>query len=212
MLRAPKKPGFRPCSAQPTEDANPEALASVLLGAVPEPSLMPILHSNGQDSEDKCVARTQKTTRCRNTRTHGCFCKKHFEEARSQKYIGSIFETFPAGEAARAWEKAQTEMAIQLSLEESQELQNKENLALQKIDSRLVTLGLKRVPMPRLGACQFESIVYSGLLPMTSLSLRLAAVEYLRPLGRMFADRMEGPFRGRYDSYINFMMQESSWG
>ena len=59
-----------------------------------------------------------------------------------------------------------------------------------------------------LGKCK----EHEGLLPMTSLSLRLAAVEYLRPLGRMFADRMEGPFRGRYDSYINFTMQESSWG
>ena len=62
------------------------------------------------------------------------------------------------------------------------------------------------------GTERWQSIVYPGLLPMTSMSLRLAAVEYLRPLGRMFADRMERPFRGRCDSYISFMKQESSWG
>lgn len=44
------------------------------------------------------------------------------------------------------------------------------------------------------------------------MALRLAAVEYLKPLGQLFADRLEGKFRGQFQPYCQYMKAEDSWG
>ena len=66
--------------------------------------------------------------------------------------------------------------------------------------------------MPREGACQFEAVCHAASLPMTPLDLRLAAVNYLEPLGNMFVDRLESKFKGRWTGYIEYMKRPDSWG
>ena len=50
------------------------------------------------------------------------------------------------------------------------------------------------------------------LVPLSSMQLRHAVVDYLRPLGRMFGPRMDGRFAGRYQEYCDHMAPDGSWG
>ena len=158
------------------------------------------------------MARTQRVSRCKNPRTHGSFCRKHVEECQSQKYISKLFERMPSSEAMAAWERSQVELAMQKSLEEDVAFKKQEEKSLKRIDKRLSALKLKRVPMPRLGACQFESLVHAAQLPMSPLQLRLQAIDYLESLGHMFQDRLEAKFKGQYNAYLSHMRCADSWG
>ena len=131
--------------------------------------MKPLTHSCTDSGQDVCTARTQRASRCKNPRTHGSFGRKHFEECQSQKYISKLFERMPSSEAMAAWERSQVELAMQKSLEEDVAFKKQEEKSLKRIDKRLSALKLKRVPMPRLGACQVESLVHTAQLPMSPL-------------------------------------------
>lgn len=158
------------------------------------------------------MARTQRGARCKNPRTNGSFCKKHWDETQTQKFALNLLKQIPSDKAMAAWEASQMELAIARSVAENESLQKKGEKSAKRIDDRLQALGLKRVCMPRLGACQFEAVVHAAALPMTPLELRLAACNYLEPLANMFVDRLEERFQGRYTSYIAYMRSEASWG
>ena len=212
MLRAPKKEVCVRSNLDPGAELQRQDVSKLLPGSVSEPTQRPILHSCSDGAEELCMARTQKASRCKNQRSIGSFCKKHYDEAQSQKYCMKLFDSLPAGEAMSAWERSQLELAVAQSMEENEELQRKEALSAGRLDRRMADLGLKRVPVARFGACQFEAICYSAELPMSPMALRLAAVEYLKPLGALFADRLEGKFRGQFQAYCQYMKAPDSWG
>ena len=72
--------------------------------------------------------------------------------------------------------------------------------------------GLRRIPVPGCGDCQFDAIIYSAELPMTAAALRAEIVNYLRPQGDRFRARLEERFNGRWPSYCEHMSRPRSWG
>ena len=211
MLKAPGQRGVAKNTAEKSQILRKE-LALHLPGAVSDSTQKPLLHCLAESDENLCMARTQRASRCKNPRTCGSFCKKHFEEAQSQKYRLQLFDQLPASGAMDAWERSQMQLALSLSLEENEASKKKEEKSFKKIDKRLDKMGLQRKPMPREGACQFEAICHAAALPMTPLELRLAAVSYLEPLGNMFVDRLEAKFKGQWVGYIDYMKRQDSWG
>ena len=109
-----------------------------------------------------------------------------------------------------SWEKAQLDLAIQLSQTENEELSARMQESCRRVDASLRLLGLRRVPVPVEGNCQFDALVYSADVPMSAMEMRSFVVQYLRPLARFFQDRIQGQFAGRYDSYCSNLAKSGS--
>ena len=62
------------------------------------------------------------------------------------------------------------------------------------------------------GNCQFEALVHAAQVPLSPSQLRFAVVQYLRPLGALFGDRMESCFAGRYQAYCDNLLKDGVWG
>lgn len=69
-------------------------------------------------------------------------------------------------------EKAQLDLAIQLSQTENEELSARMQESCRRVDARLRLLGLRRVPVPAEGNCQFDALVYSADVPMSAMEMR----------------------------------------
>ena len=132
LLRAPVKK-----DAPKAKAMCPVAPAKDLALYLPGPFQKPLLNCFAEAAEDVCMARAQRAARCRNPRTCGSFCKKHFDEVQSQKYRLRLFDQLPASEAMDAWERSQMEVALSLSLEDHAEIQKKDLKSAKKIDQRL---------------------------------------------------------------------------
>ena len=126
-----------------------------------------------------------------------------------------VVELCDAGSVRAAglrWLKQKVQLAIQLSQGESDDLRQRQERSHELLDARCRLQGLKRVPVPPLGNCLFESVVHAALVPLSPMQLRHAAVDYLKPLGQMCGPRMESRFAGRYQEYCNHMARDGSWG
>ena len=141
------------------------SLPDVLPGALPAGSLYPVTESVGQEGEKQCMARTLRGGgRCKKARWKGCFCKQHFDESRSVKWTLSFFDALPASAAMKQWERLQTELALQMSLEETDALNKQVAAAQRRVDARLQRMSLRRVEVPADGSCQFHACVFAGVL------------------------------------------------
>ena len=191
-----------------------ETLQELLPGMVDGAAQRPILESIAQGKETLCLATTGAGRRCKRARSAGSFCSRHFDMAAGQKHISQLYDTVkaPAENAMSAWEKSQVELAIELSQAESQELRQQEERSNEVLDARCAARGLKRVCVPPLANCLFEAIVHAAMVPLTAKQLRLAVVDYLRPLGRLFGPSMESRFAGRYQDYCDQMSRDGVWG
>ena len=126
-----------------------------------------------------------------------------------------VVELCDAGSVRAAglrWLKQKVQLAIQLSQGESDDLRQRQERSHELLDARCRLQGLKRVPVPPLGNCLFESVVHAALVPLSPMQLRHAAVDYLKPLGQMCGPRMESRFAGRCQEYCNHMACDGSWG
>ena len=159
-------------------------VSSLLPGSLADPSQRPIVEAAGQDTEDLCVASTSKGHRCKRRRQHGCFCTHHYEATASQKFMLQLYEQVrePAQDAMASWEKALMDIAVQRSLEESQELQERLARSNALLDARVARLGLRRIATEPYGDCQFLAIIHSAQLPLSAQQLRHRIVQYLKPL------------------------------
>jgi hypothetical protein len=213
MLRAPEaesscnpSPGCQVVLSADTQEYLP--------GALVQGKDLPILDSVGQETQSSCMAATNKGERCKRGRTHGSFCFHHYGIASSQKFALSLFGDVvePARSAMQRWEKELLDLAIARTLQENEELRQRMERSLGQIDRRLAEMKLRRVPVPPYGNCQFEAIKVTAQLPIGVSDLRMSIVQYLRPLSRFFAERMEGQFKGRYEAYCQNLEKDGTWG
>ena len=218
-LKAMLRPPSSTKTASETADEERVVPASdhmldLLPGAFVEGKDFPILDTVGQDKQSLCMATTNQGKRCRRKRTHGSFCSHHHELAASPKWTMTLFDSIkePARLAMKSWEQSQLDLAIQLSEEENKELQHRMEHSYRRVDTRLAAMGLRRVPVPALGNCQFDSLIYTAEIPMTSMELRKFISQYLQPLARLFGGRMEGQFHGRYGAYCANLAKDGVWG
>ena len=183
-------------------------------GALVQGKDLPILDTVGQEKQTMCMASTNKGQRCKRRRTHGSFCAHHYDLASSTKWSMTLFDSVkePARHAMKTWEQCQLDLALQMSEAENKELQDRMRESYQLVDARLELMHLRRVPVAALGNCQFDALVYSAQVPMTSMELRCFIAQYLRPLARFFQERMEGQFKGRFESYCANLQKEGVWG
>jgi len=213
MLRAPEALSSGVAGAEAVEVVPMNSQTQELLpGGLVEGKELPILDSVGQEKESMCMAATNSGKRCRRKRSHGAFCFHHHQIASSPKWSLTLFESVkePAQSAMESWEKAQLDLAIQLSQTENEELSARMQESCRRVDARLRLLGLRRVPVPAEGNCQFDALVYSADVPMSAMEMRSFVVQYLRPLARFFQDRTQGQFAGRYDSYCSNLAKSGS--
>ena len=215
MLSAPEGEGASDSQQRTVDVELPEDCAKELLpGMVAKAGAMPILDASGQEKEALCLATTHQGRRCKRSRTHGNFCARHYEMASSQKHICELYDTIkaPAEHAMSDWEKSQIDLAIQLSQAESQGLQEQQEQSYRLLDERCRLRGLRRIPVDPYGNCQFEALVHAAQVPLSPSQLRFAVVQYLRPLGALFGDRMESCFAGRYQAYCDNLLKDGVWG
>ena len=166
------------------------------------------------EKQTMCMASPNKGQRCKRRRTHGSFCAHHYDLASSTKWSMTLFDSVkePARHAMKTWEQCQVDLALQMSEAENKELQDRMRESYQLVDARLELMHLRRVPVAALGNCQFDALVYSAQVLMTSMELRCFIAQYLRPLARFFQERMEGQFKGRFESYCANLQKEGVWG
>lgn len=145
MLKAPGQRGVAKNTAEKSQILRKE-LALHLPGAVSDSTQKPLLHCLAESDENLCMARTQRASRCKNPRTCGSFCKKHFEEAQSQKYRLQLFDRLPASGAMDAWERSQMQLALSLSLEENEASKKKKKRASKKLTNASIKWASKENP------------------------------------------------------------------
>ena len=213
MLRAPEALSSGVAGAEAVEVVPMNSQTQELLpGGLVEGKELPILDSVGQEKESMCMAATNSGKRCRRKNSHRAFCFHHHQIASSPKWSLTLFESVkePAQSAMESWEKAQLDLAIQLSQTENEELSARMQESCRRVDARLRLLGLRRVPVPAEENCQFDALVYSADVPMSAMEMRSFVAQYLRPLARFFQDRIQGQFAGRYDSYCSNLAKSAS--
>jgi hypothetical protein len=76
------------------------------------------------------------------------------------------------GNAATRWEKEQIELALSLSLEESEELLKKRQASRRKIKELLRPEGLEPVETQVDGTCQFLAVLFSAGIPLDTYQFR----------------------------------------
>jgi hypothetical protein len=115
------------------------------------------------------------------------------------------------GNAAARWEKEQMELALSLSLEESEELLKKRQASRRKIEELLRPEGLEPVETQADGTCQFLAVLFSAGIPLDAYQFRQQVVDYLRTLPGEFAEKIEAKF-GSFAVYCDTMSLPATWG
>jgi len=107
-------------------------------------------------------------------RTHGNYCKQHSHELRKPEKKQALWECLDEsfGNAAARWEKEQMELALSLSLEESEELLKKRQASRRKIEELLRPEGLEPVETQADGTCQFLAVLFSAGIPLDAYQFR----------------------------------------
>ena len=171
-------------------------------------------HMRGaEDDEDAlCLAPLVRGGRCARKRTHGNYCKQHSHELRKPEKKQALWECLDEsfGNAAR-WEKEQMELALSLSLEESEELLKKRQASRRKIEELLRPEGLESVETQADGTCQFLAVLFSAGIPLDAYQFRQQVVDYLRTLPGEFAEKIEAKF-GSFAVYCDTMSLPATWG
>ena len=118
----------------------------------------------------------------------------------------------PAFAALQQWEEGQVQLAIQRSLEDSEQQRLEREAGNELLDGRLRREGLRRVSVLADGNCQFHSVIQSGKLALSVAQLRQEVVKYLTPLGQLFREKLEERFQGKWSLYLNHIEKDGSWG
>ena len=144
----------------------------------------------------------------------GSFCTVHFKEANDEKHRSKLYESIrgAAADAMSAWERSQVELALQRSVDDDEEARQQAAQGIARVEPRLRRLSLVRTETEALGNCQFAALTQTAGLSLTPHEFRQQVVDYLRPLGDLFGEKMEGRFHGNYEGYLHYMATDCSWG
>lgn len=134
--------------------------------------------------------------------------------AKQEATLENLFDHVadPAFAALQQWEEGQVQLAIQRSLEDSEQDRLEREASNELLDGRLRREGLRRVSVLADGNCQFHSVIQSVKLALSVAQLRQKVVKYLTPLGQLFREKLEERFRGKWSLYLNHIEKDGSWG
>ena len=96
-------------------------------------------------------------------------------------------------------------------MEEHEAAQRSMARSIARVEKRLRRTKLVRTETEALGNCQFIALTQTAGLSLSAHAFRQEVVEYLRPLGDLFGDSLEGRSHGKYEGYLHYMSSDYSW-
>lgn len=141
-----------------------------------------------------------------------CECQKGEEMSKPERQaaVWDLLEDRVLG-AAERWEKEQIDMAMKLSLEQSDELMEKIRRSREKISRKLKKRDLEVVETARDGTCQFLAVLFSAGIEMDVQQFRMQVVQYLRSFPELFKEQMQTNFRN-FSDYCDAMARPDGRG
>ena len=191
--------------------------AKSLPGQSVGPATSSFLHCQAATNQEdqQCMAQTKDGERCERYRKKGNFCVQHAKVLEGQKslkamyltikiFLGSAHNTFNDQEAA------QVAQAIQNSLEDNEEAQQKLKRSMALLAPRLRMRNIRRVDTQALGDCQFIAVAMSGKLDIHHESLRQQVCDYLEALPATFQEIFKD--FAQFTAYVQRMRKSCTWG
>ena len=187
----------------------------IIPGTPVRPEESAFFHMRGAegDGDTLCLASLVRGGRCSRKRTHGNYCKQHSHEMRKPEKKEALWESLdePFSNAASRWEKEQVELALKLSWQENEELQEKREASRRKIQALLRPDGLEPVETQADGTCQCLAVLFSVGIALDACRFRQQVVDYLRTLPGEFAWKIDSEF-GSFTVYCDTMNLPARWG